>query len=161
MRKQNTSRKYPRQTHPIPAIGAFILNNKNQILLVKSFKWEGYYCVPGGRVEIGEKIEHTVKREVKEEVGLDVTNIKFLCVADAIFPKEFFKKRHFIFLDYLCLSKGNQTPKLDKDEIQSYIWIDLKESLKLNLEPYGRNTIKNYIIPYLKKIIRNTIQCDS
>jgi len=151
MKKQDTSRKYPTQTHPIPAIGAFILNDKNEILLAKSFKWEGYYCVPGGRVEIGEKVEETVKKEVKEEVGLTVTDIHFLCIADAIFPKNFFKKRHFIFLDYLCRVHGNQTVKLDEDELQSYIWINLEESLKLNIESYTKNTIKNYIIPYLIK----------
>lgn len=150
MKKQDTSRKYPTQTHPIPAIGAFIINDKNEILLAKSFKWDGFYCVPGGRVEIGEKVEGTVKREVKEEVGLTVSEVHFLCIADAIYPKNFFKKRHFIFLDYLCRVHGNQTVKLDADELQSYIWINLKKALELKVESYTRNTIKNYIIPYLK-----------
>jgi len=150
MRRQDTTRKYPSQKNPIPAVGIFILNDKNQILLVRSFKWGEYYCIPGGRVEIGEKIGDAVIREAKEEVGLDIKVIQFLCVADAIFPKEFFKKRHFIFLDYLCRIGKDQTPKLDGDELQSYEWIDLKSSLKKNLEPYGRQTIKNYIIPIVE-----------
>lgn len=149
MKNQNI-KPYKDEKTPMAAVGAFILNSKKQILLVKSYKWGDYYCIPGGRIHIGEKMEDTVIRETKEEVGLDVEVIKFLCPANAIFPKEFFKKKHFVFLDFLCKVIGSETPKLDNREIQSYEWVNLKESLSKNLEPFGRKTIEEYIIPYLK-----------
>ena len=53
-------------------MGALIVNSNGEILLVKSFKWGSKYTVPGGHIELGERSEVAVRREVKEEVGLEV-----------------------------------------------------------------------------------------
>ena len=61
------------QVYPEPTVGALIINNKKEILLVKSHKWlNNKYSVPGGHVEIGESFEEAIIREVKEETGLDI-----------------------------------------------------------------------------------------
>lgn len=150
MKKQNMSKVYPQSKHPIPAVGAFILNSQNQILLVKSYKWGNLYCVPGGRIEIGEKSETTLIREVKEEVGLEISRFHFLCFLDAIFSKEFFKKRHFLFLNFACFISGDQKVKLDNKELEDYKWIELDRCLKYPLNQYTRATIINYLIPFIK-----------
>lgn len=146
----NKQKRYTAQTYPLVTVGAFILNAKNQILLINSYKWEGYFSVPGGKIQLGERMEDALTREVKEEVGLDVRVIKFLCPADAIYPKEFFKPRHFVFLDFLCKVKGNDIPKLDGKEMQGFEWADLDKALKKNLEPYAKETIEKYVIPFMK-----------
>jgi len=138
------------EKHPLPVVGLFILNKKNQILIVKSYKWPGFYSIPGGKIISGETMKDALIREAKEEVGLDIKVVEFLWPIDAIYPKEFFKKKHFIFLDFLCKVKNNNAPTIDKNEIQSYKWVDLKESLKMNLEPYSKDTIARCIIPYFK-----------
>ncbi|MBD3311475.1 MAG: NUDIX domain-containing protein [Candidatus Magasanikbacteria bacterium] len=72
----NNMYKYTEQSdHPVPCIDAVILNEKDEILLVKRdvSPFKGFWTLVGGRVEVGDNnIEHTVLREVKEETGLDV-----------------------------------------------------------------------------------------
>ncbi len=50
----------------------------DRILLVKrdTVPFKGYWALPGGRMELGETVEQTVVREVKEETGLDVTVVR-------------------------------------------------------------------------------------
>ncbi|MGF7144091.1 ADP-ribose pyrophosphatase YjhB (NUDIX family) [Anaerotaenia torta] len=52
--------------------GACITNEKGEILLQKRSKTENIWGLPGGGVELGESIEETAIREVKEETGLDI-----------------------------------------------------------------------------------------
>ena len=128
--------------YPQPVVGAFIVNNKNQILLVKSFKWANgkLWSVPGGRVEMGELISHAVEREAIEEVGLKVKFVKTFAVFDAVNPKNFYKNHHFIFLECLCRSKDSNF-KLDKREIQEARWFDFKELENIKLETFTKKAI--------------------
>jgi 8-oxo-dGTP diphosphatase len=53
---------------------AIIPYDENKILLIKrnTKPFKGYWALPGGRMDLGETIEQTIVREVKEETGLDV-----------------------------------------------------------------------------------------
>ncbi|HEY4698746.1 MAG TPA: NUDIX domain-containing protein [Nitrososphaerales archaeon] len=133
------------QRFPEPTVGALIINNIGQILLVRSYKWQNLLSVPGGHIEVGESAEEAVKREVKEEVGLDVEPIKLLLLQQAIYPKNFNLHRHFIFLDYLCKSISSEV-KLDNREIQSYEWSSPEEAISKDLEEYTRNLIQRYLL---------------
>ncbi len=133
-----------KQVYPEVAVGAFIINRKGELLLVTSYKWPSIYSVPGGHVELGESIIESTRREAKEEVGLDVKVKRVLNLQEAIYPRNFFKKRHFIFVDVLCTTSGAK-PRLDNDEIQGYIWIRPKEALKLKLNSYTRKGIMQII----------------
>ncbi|HSK65470.1 MAG TPA: NUDIX domain-containing protein [Anaerolineales bacterium] len=63
------------QIFPEPTVGVFIFNPSGELLLLKSHKWPGRYVVPGGHVELGERLEEAAVREAKEETGLDVYGI--------------------------------------------------------------------------------------
>lgn len=56
-------------TH-IVATGGIVEDNAGNILLVKTY--HGGWVFPGGQVEVGENLMDALKREVKEESGIDV-----------------------------------------------------------------------------------------
>ena len=61
----------------LPAVIVAITCN-NKILLSKGKNYKGdFYALIAGYVDVGESIEETVVREVKEEVGLDIKNLKY------------------------------------------------------------------------------------
>lgn len=131
--------------YPEPVTGALILNEEDQIFLMKSPKWDEKWLVPGGHVEKGEKIEECVKREVKEETGLKVEEVDFVTVLEGM-PESFERDTHFIFLNYCCRAE-NQQVELDQREAVEYKWIKPQKALKSNLDinDSTREFIKNYL----------------
>ena len=59
-------------------VGAFIINDNNELLLQKRAvpAEKDHWCIPGGRLEMFETLEHAVIRETKEEVGLDIISVE-------------------------------------------------------------------------------------
>ena len=95
-------------------------------------------------MELGERAEDAIVREVKEETGLDSVAEELLIVQQAIYPKGFYKHEHYIFMDYVCRAKSSEV-KLDGRELQSFIWVRPEDALKLDLEEYTRNFVEKYI----------------
>ena len=130
------------QIYPEPTVGALIFNRDNRVLLVLSERWGGKYVVPGGHIELGERIEETVVREVKEETGLDVYDLKFIMMQECVFDEGFYKKMHFIFLDYSCNTDAHEDEVILNHEAQAYSWVTLDEALDMSLDPYTRSLIE-------------------
>ncbi len=126
--------------YPEPIVGAFIFNEKNELLLVKSHKWKGKWVIPGGHVELGESLEEALRREVKEETNLEIKVEKLVLVQEAIFDKDFYKKKHFIFFDYKCKKLSGEI-KLN-EELQDYEWFSLSEALRKETDKYTKRTIE-------------------
>lgn len=129
--------------YPEPTVGALIFNKQGKILLVKSHKWRNKYVMVGGKIELGETMEGALKREIKEETGLDIYDIEFICFQEFIFGKEFYKKKHFIFFDFACKTDSEDV-KLNR-EAQEYVWVYPEEASKIDLEPYTRKIIEKYL----------------
>lgn len=128
------------QKYPEPTVGALIINPEGELLLMKSHKWHDKYVVPGGHIELGEKIEDALRREVKEETNLDIYDIEFLCCQDFIYDPEFWKRRHFIFLDFIC--KTDSEDVILNEEASEYIWINLEEALNFPVDTYTAYAIR-------------------
>jgi nucleoside triphosphatase len=139
------------QLYPEATVGALVANSKGEVLIVRSNKWSNKYTVPGGHIELGERAEDAIKREVKEETGLDVNHVRLLLVQEAIFPANYYKHEHFVFMDYLCRSLNSEV-KLDGRELQEYVWIKPDNALKLDLEGYTRN----FVLKYLEELNEKT-----
>ena len=63
-----------------------------------------------------------MRREIKEETGLDVTDIEFVLVQDCIHSKEFYRDAHFVLLNYTCRCAGKPAVKLN-DEAREFRWV--------------------------------------
>jgi len=61
------------------AAGALILTRKDELLIVK-ISYKNYWSIPGGVIEEKESPKQGCIREIKEEIGLEIKDIKFLCV---------------------------------------------------------------------------------
>ena len=134
------------QTYPEATVGALVVNEKGEVLIVRSHKWGDKYTVPGGHIELGERAEDAIRREVKEETGLDAEPVELLIVQQAIYPKDFHKHEHYIFMDYVLKATSSRVV-LDGRELQYYVWVKPEEALKLDLEEYTRN----FVLKYLEK----------
>jgi nucleoside triphosphatase len=131
------------EQYPEPTVGTLIFNPEGKILLIKSHKWKNKYVIPGGHIKLGEKMVDALKREIKEETGLEIYDIEFITFQEFIFGEEFWKKKHFIFFDFAC--KTNSTEVKLNHEGQDFVWVTLDEALKLDVEPYTRKTIQEYL----------------
>ncbi|UCG53247.1 MAG: NUDIX domain-containing protein [Candidatus Latescibacterota bacterium] len=131
------------QIYPEPTVGALIFNPRGELFLMKSHKWRGRWVVPGGHIDLGETIEEALVREVKEETGLDIYDIEFLCFQEFIYGDAFWQKRHFIFFDYTCRSDATEATL--NSEAQEYVWVSLEEAQKLLVDSYTRTAIQEYV----------------
>lgn len=114
------------------------------MLLVKSHKWGDKYTIAGGHVEVGETLIHALEREIREEVGLEISDTRFLMIQEAIFSEEFWKPRHFIFFDYVCRATGGE-PRADGKEIQSFEWVFPTKALELDLDSFTRRMVEKLV----------------
>lgn len=137
--------------YPEPIAGAFIFNTNGELFLMKSHKWSDMYVIPGGHVELGETIYDALKREVKEETGLDIYEPKFICFWEFIEGEEFHTKKHMIFFNYSVKTKDKKVTL--NEEGQEYTWLDPKASLTLPLNKHTRMTLEQYILKNKKKYI--------
>lgn len=131
------------QTYPEPTVGVFIFNQAGELLLLKSHKWPGMYVVPGGHVELGERIEDAAIRETKEETGLDVYDLEFINFQEFIYDPSFWKPKHFIFFDYACRTDSTDV-KLN-DEAEEHRWVKLDAAVDLPLDAYTRTSIEKLL----------------
>ncbi len=133
--------------YPEVTVGALVFDSKKRILLVKTHKWSGLFCIPGGHIEFGEKAIDAVVREVKEETNLDIADIEFHMIEECIFNESFHeKKKHFVFLDYICHAQNYDV--ILNDEAQEYAWVQLSEIENYKIEKYTLISIRQYIDTY-------------
>ena len=130
----------------ILAVAGFIFDSKKRLLIVKKDEQEkidgGLWTVPGGKVEPNEHIINALKREVKEEVNLDIENYKWINEDVFLSDNKYFHGQHF-----LCSIKSIKKLRLDK-KLVKYTWIKKYQIEKFYYHP----NIKREII-YLFGII--------
>lgn len=132
------------QTFPEPTVGIFIFNPDGELLLTKTHKWRGKYGVPGGHIELGESALAAARREAKEETGLEILDLAFLCWQECVYDEQFWKPRHFIFIDFTA--KTDHGEVVLNDEAEEFIWIDPQKALEdLNIDSYTAFSIRQFL----------------
>ena len=135
-----------KQKYPEPTVGALIINQEDKMFLMRTHKFRGRYVVPGGHIELGERMEEAVIREVKEETGLDVFDTRFLCFQEFVYDDAFWKRRHYIFFDFFC--RTDSTEVTLNDEAEEYLWVEPEAALKLEIDGYTGVAIRKYLERY-------------
>lgn len=139
------SQKLDNKKYPEPVAGGIIYNEKGEVFLTKSSKWGDFWQVPGGHIEIGETAEQALKREIKEETGLDIDNIEFNDYQDCVYPELFEKKVHFVFLTFSARMSGGKLIEKNR-EMEDFIWIKPEEVLEtLKVNPYTRKSLEIFV----------------
>jgi mutator protein MutT len=125
--------------------GALIINDKNEVLLIKrsttSRTAPGTWSRPGGEVEFGETLEDAVKREVKEEVGIEVQPLQLLKVSNDI---DLAEKKHWIAIGYLVKYISGIPKNMEPEKHDEVKWFSLN-SLPENINQYTKESIQIYL----------------
>ncbi len=106
-------RKYPKQ--PLVGIGGVVID-RGRALLIRRGKepLKGEWSIPGGMLELGEELAEGVRRELKEETGVDVEPLECILVFDRITREGRRVKYHYVVVDYVCRRRrGRLRPASD------------------------------------------------
>lgn len=119
--------------------GGLIIHN-NKILAHKNIN-KDHYCIPGGRIELGENSETTIKREIQEELGKDIDILKYSSTIENFFYMNE-KKYHELYFLYRVEFKNEEDKNIEytmhnmegKDYLQ-YEWLDIDKVDEYNILP--------------------------
>lgn len=117
-----SDRTFPER--PIVGVGAVVVEGDRALVVRRANEpLKGEWSVPGGMLELGEKLKEGVVREVQEETGLNVEPIEVLDVFDSIFTDPDGRTRyHYVLVDYLCrVVSGSAVAATDVSEVR---WVD-------------------------------------
>lgn len=100
------ARDYP--SAPVAAVGGVVIDGESVLLVKRALPpRQGEWSLPGGRLELGESLADGVRREVREETGLEVAVGPLVEVFDRVHRDDTGGIRyHFVIVDFLCRPIG-------------------------------------------------------
>src|SRR4029079_10654003 len=103
----------------------------------------GRWALPGGGVEESERIDDALRREIREELGIEIASMTPLLFKDRILDKTFAdgskKTLHMLFLVYRCTASSG-TIRLN-EEFSEYGWFDRAQLEAIDPNPLTRETL--------------------
>ena len=119
-----------------PQVGTSIIITRDDKVLLMKRKGPhggGTWSTPGGHLDFGESLEDCAAREAKEEVGVDVVDIRFRTITNDVFEAE---GKHYltIWLEGTPVGEPYIAAEQEVEEIGWFAWDDLPQPLFLPLE---------------------------
>lgn len=111
----------------------------------------GSWSIPGGWMEFGESFEDTAHREIAEEVGIKISNLRFGAVTNNVFKDE---KVHSITIWMLSDYKSGEPQILEPDKCKNIGWYDF-ESLPRPLFLPWKDLLKSRFIIDIKNALED------
>lgn len=101
---------------------------------------EGEYAGPGGHLEHLETFEECAKRETLEETGMEIENVRFLCVTNL----RKYAPKHYIDIGVVADWKSGEPEVLEPDKIEYWDWFDMDDLPEplFGVEPYYIRALK-------------------
>jgi NAD+ diphosphatase len=128
--------KYDHYPHLHPAVIVLIKDGERILLTRKSFWAKGRYGLVAGFVDIGESLEAAVQREIREEVGVEVTDIRYVASQYWPFPSQ-------IMIGFVATYIGGEL-RVDHTELEDARWFPLHELPDLP----GKHSIARFILDH-------------
>lgn len=144
LRKLFDKRKAER---PVATVGALIHDGCGKILMIRTHKWSDKWGIPGGKIEKGEGSVEALRREISEETSLEISDIIFVMVQDCIDSPEFFRKAHFLLLNYLAKSTTHDV--VLNEEAEEFVWVTIVEAMELDLNAATKILLDRVIVEKL------------
>lgn len=109
----SASRRYPER--PLVGVGGIVVEAGRVLLVKRSHEpLAGRWSLPGGLVEIGETLAEAVRREVREETGLDVRVGVLVEVVERVLRDAGGRvEYHYVLADFLCRPTGGALAAAD------------------------------------------------
>lgn len=127
-------------------IGAIITNNESKFFLSKRGKKarneKGKWEFPGGALEFGDSFEETIKREIREEFGIEIEVGEMVDVFNHLIPEE---KQHWVALAYFCKIKNGTPAILEPEKSEEIGWFSLEEIKQLPLSITAKTRLKQIL----------------
>lgn len=120
-------RRYPKR--PMLGVGALIFEGDRILMAERGGEpLKGWWSIPGGLVETGELLEDAVRREVREETGLEIQPLGVLKIFERIMrDAQGAVEYHYVLIDYVCRITGGTLQA--GDDVSRAEWV-LREDLK-------------------------------
>ena len=133
------AREYPEA--PVAAVGGVVIEDGAVLLVRRAFPpRQGEWSLPGGRLELGESLTDGVRREVREETGLDVEPGVVVDVFDRVHRDESGRIRyHFVIVDFLCRPCGGTLAA--GDDAADVRWVPWADVAALGVNAYAVDVI--------------------
>ncbi len=123
-------------------VGAIILNEKNQVFMSKRGKKcrneVGLWEFPGGAVEFGHSLEDSIRREVKEEFGIEIEVLELFDVCNHIIKNE---NQHWVSPTFLCKIKQGTPQIMEPEKCDEIDWVELEDVDKRPLSLVTANSL--------------------
>ncbi|WCJ60057.1 NUDIX domain-containing protein [Fontisphaera persica] len=118
-------------TNPAVGVGGLVVDNQGRLLLLRRANdpGRGKYGLPGGFVNPGESAEEALVRETREETGLEIQDLRFVCTAPNVYP---YRGVTYHVLDiFFAARAAAHSQAAARAEVDSLVWLHPHE---LNLE---------------------------
>ncbi len=134
------AREYPQA--PVAAVGGVVIHDGAVLLVRRAYPpRQGEWSLPGGQLELGESLAEGVRREVREETGLDVEVGAVVDVFDRVHRDEAGRIRyHFVIVDFLCQPRGGTLAA--GDDAAAARWVPRAEVAALGVNAYAVEVIE-------------------
>lgn len=120
---------------PLACLNAIIVDSEGRVLVMKrnNEPAKGLYWFPGGRIKLGQSLEEALKEQIKEETGLEWSDLKVLKLASV--DSNIFKSRHTVNINFL-LKKVSKSKVQVNQEHSEFKWLRPEEFDREKLDPY-------------------------